>query len=138
MPKRGSGCDKGLVVPRDERLAVRKSLLILAALAALAVAGASSGAPATPVSPLPFVVGATEDQVLGFDDGGAAIYGQMTSHLLGAIRVSVDYEPSDPTTVQQKDQLARAIDAANDKNRRVLLGIQPGHSTDVTSDPNGV
>src|SRR3954452_18150140 len=138
MAKRGSGCDKGLVVPRDERLAVRKSLLIIAAVAALVVAGASSGAPAKPISPLPFVVGATEDQVLGFDDGGSAIYTQMTSHLLGAIRVSVDYEPSQPTTVQQKEQLGRAIDAAKDKNMRVIVGIQPVHSTDVTGDPNGV
>jgi hypothetical protein len=71
---------------------MRKSLLILAAVAALAVAGASSGAPAKPVAPLPFVVGATEDQVLAFDDGGAAVYTSMASHLLGAIRVSVDYE----------------------------------------------
>src|SRR3954469_16354496 len=134
----GSGCDKGLVVPRDERLAVRKSLLIIAAPAALVLAGASSGAPAKPISPLPFVVGATEDQVLGFDDGGAAIYTQMTSHLLGAIRVSVDYEPSEPTTVQQKEQLERAIDTAKDKDMRVILGIQPGHNTDVTGDPNGV
>ena len=62
----------------------------------------------------------------------------MTSHLLGAIRVSVDYEPSQPTTVQQKEQLERAIDAAKDKNMRVILGIQPGHNTDVTGDPNGV
>src|SRR3954453_15296713 len=125
----GSGCDKGLVVPRDERLAVRKSLLIIAALAALVVAGASSGAPAKPTSPLPFVVGATEDQVLGFAGGGAAIYTQMTSPLLGAIRVSVDYEPSEPTTVQQKDQLERAIAAAKDKKGRVLVGVQPGRRT---------
>jgi hypothetical protein len=117
---------------------VRKSLLILAAVAALAVAGASSGAPAKPVAPLPFVVGATEDQVLGFDDGGAAVYTSMTTHLLGAIRVSVDYEPSEPTTVQQKEQLERAIDAANAKDMRVILGVQPGHNTDVTGDPNGV
>src|SRR5881227_2364516 len=129
MPKRGSGCDKGLVVPRDERVDVRKSLLIIAALAALVVAGASSGAQAAPAAPLPFIVGATEDQVLSYDDGGAAIYAQMTSHLLGAIRISVDYEPSQPTAVQQQDQLERAIDAANGK-MRVILGIQPGHSTD--------
>ena len=116
---------------------MRKSLLILAALAALVVAGSTSAAPATSLGPLPFVVGASEDQVLGFDDGGAAIYTQMTSHLLGAIRISVDYEPSEPTTVQQQAQLARAIAAANDKDLRVLLSIQPGHNTDVTGDPNG-
>ena len=51
----------------------------------------------------------------------------MSSHLLGAIRVSVDYEPSQPTTVQQKEQLERAIDAAKDKNMRVIL-VDPAGS----------
>jgi hypothetical protein len=41
------------------------------------------------------------------------VYGQMASHELGAIRMSVDYEPSEPTTVQQLDQLERAITAAD-------------------------
>jgi hypothetical protein len=116
---------------------VRKTLLILAATAALVLAGASQSAPTSRVAPLPFVVGATEDQVLGFDDGGTAIYNQMTSHLLGAIRLSVDYEPAQPTTIQQEDQLERAIDAATAKGLRVMVGIQPGHNTDVTGDPNG-
>jgi hypothetical protein len=116
---------------------VRKSLLIISALAALAVAGSTSAAPQSRLGPLPFVVGATEDQVLGMDDGGASMDAQMTSHLLGAIRMSVDYEPSEPTTVQQQAQLARAIAAANAKDLRVLLSIQPGHHEDVTGDPNG-
>src|SRR6266542_5847817 len=98
--------DKGLVAPRDKGLAVRKSLLILAALAALASVGGSSASPTTAsLGPSAFIVGATEDQTLGFDDGGATLYGQMTSHNLGAIRMSVDYEPSEPTTVQQEGQL---------------------------------
>ena len=137
MPTGVAGSDEGLVAPRDERIAVRKTLLIPAAFAALVVAGGSPAAPDPSKAPLPFVVGATEDQVLGMDDGGTAIYNQMTSHFLGAIRLSVDYEPSQPTTVQQEDQLGRAVDAATDKGLRVMLGIQPGHSTDVTGDPNG-
>jgi hypothetical protein len=132
------GCDKGQGAPRNETIAVRKSLLILAATAALVVAGGSPAAPQPSLAPLPFVVGATEDQVLGYDDGGTAVYNQMTSHLLGAIRLSVGYEPSEPTTLQQRDHLERAIDAANDKGLRVMLGIQPGHNTDVTGDRNGV
>ncbi len=113
-------------------------LLISVVLAALVVVGVASPADATRLGPTDFLVGATEDQPLGFDDGGAVVYGQMTSHSLGAIRLSVDYEPSAPTTVQQLDQLERAIDAANEKGMLVLLSITPGHSTDVTKDPNGV
>jgi len=118
---------------------VRKSLLTLVALAALVSIGASSAAPKpAQLGPTEFVVGATEDQTLGFDDGGAALFGQMTSHNLGAIRMSVDYEPSEPTTVQQEGQLERAIEAADARGLRILLSIAPGHSTDVTGEPNGV
>ena len=117
---------------------MRTSLLTLLALAALALAGGSSAAPAPHLGPLAFLVGATEDVVQGQDDGGAAIYTQMSAHGLGAIRMSVDYESAQATTVQQEAQLARAIKAAHDNGIRVILSIQPGHNTDVTSDPNGV
>jgi hypothetical protein len=131
--------DKGLVAPRDKGLAVRKSLLIPVALAALILVGVSSASRATlSLGPDQFVVGATEDQTLGFDDGGEFVYGQMTSHKLGAIRISVDYEPSDATTVQQEAQLERAIAAAEQRSLRIILSISPGHNTDVTGEPNGV
>jgi hypothetical protein len=132
--------DKGLVAPRDKELAVRFSLLILPALAALALVGGSPAAGPKPdlsLGPTDFVVGASEDQVLGFDDGGAAMDAQMTVRGLAALRMSVDYEPSQPTTIQQEAQLHRAVDAAIVRSFRVLLSISPGHSTDVTSDPNG-
>jgi hypothetical protein len=119
-------------------LPLRKTLLFPVVLAALIVVSVSSASNATRLGPARFVVGATEDQPLGFDDGGAVLYDQMASHRLGAIRLSVDYEPSEPTTVQQLEQLERAITAANEKGMLVLLSITPGHSTDVTSDPNGV
>src|SRR5437879_3379910 len=100
---------KGLVAPRDNGLAVHKSLLILVALGALiSVGGGSAAAPPRTLGPTEFLVGATEDQTLGFDDGGTALYGQMTSRGLGALRMSVDYEPSDPTTIQQQAQLERS------------------------------
>jgi hypothetical protein len=117
---------------------VRKVLLISVVLVALVLVGVSSASPNARLGPALFVVGATEDQQLGFDDGGAVVYDQMVSHRLGAIRMSVDYEPSEPTTVQQEAQLERAITAADQRGRRIILSISPGHSTDVTSDPNGV
>ena len=118
---------------------MHRSVVTLVGLAALLLSGSSSASPkAAQLGPPAFVVGATEDQSLGFDDGGDALFGQMASHKLGAIRMSVDYEPSDPTTVQQQEQLARAIAAANGQRLRVMLSIAPRHSADVTSDPNGV
>ena len=117
---------------------MRRTLLIPVVLAALILVGVSSASPNAQLGPADFVVGATEDQPLGLDDGGAVVYGQMASHELGAIRMSVDYEPSEPTTVQQLDQLERAIAAADERGLRVLLSISPAHPTDVTSDPNGV
>jgi hypothetical protein len=119
---------------------VRKSsLLVLALLAALAlVAGSSASLKSPALGPLSFIVGATEDNALGEDDGGAAQYDQMTSHGLGAIRISVDYESAESTTIQQEAQLERAIRAAVERGVHVMLSIAPGHATDVTSDPNGV
>src|SRR4029453_3576730 len=93
--------DKGLVAPRDKGLVVRKTLLIPVAIASFLLVGASAPPrPPPSLGPEGFVVGATEDQTLGFDDGGELVYGQMTSHLLGAIRISVHYDPCDATRVE--------------------------------------
>src|SRR6058998_1605282 len=48
---------------------------------------------------------------------------QMMTHMLGAIRMSVDYEPSQPTTVQQQAQLERAVTTADGRGLRILLSI---------------
>jgi hypothetical protein len=119
---------------------VRKSSsLILISLAALAlVAGSSASQRSTALGPSSLIVGATEDSALGEEDGGAAQYEQMASFGLGAIRMSVDYEASQPTTIQQQEHLQRAIGAALERGVHVMLSVAPGHSTDVTGDPNGV
>ena len=116
---------------------MHKYPLILIVLAALALAGGSSASSNGARLGLPFIVGASEDQTLGYDDGGAVLYDEMRSHGLGAIRMSVDYEPNDATTIQQREQLERAVASAVDRGVRVLLSISPGHATDVTGDKNG-
>src|SRR5262245_41689422 len=109
-----------------------------AVAALLALTSTSSASNATRLRPAVFVVGETEDQPLGLDYGSAAVYEQMASHKLGAIRMSVSYDPSEPTTVQQRDQLERAVTTADLRGLRVLLSVAPGHSADVTRDPSGV
>ena len=117
--------DKGLVAPRDEELAVLKIRLLLIALVALASVGGSSASPtASPLGPIDFVVGATEDQTLGIDDGGATLYRQMTSHGLGAIRMSVDYQPTAPRR-PSAEGAARARHPGGNRRRR------PRHALDL-------
>jgi len=117
---------------------VRKtSLLIFVALAALALVAGSVASPKSERLGLSFVIGATEDHALGQNDGGAAMYEQMTAYGFSTVRISVDYERSEPTTIQQEEALERAVGAAVNRGVRVLLSIAPGHAADVTSDPDG-
>jgi hypothetical protein len=117
----------------------RPSSLFLSVLIALVLAGVSlastrSGAP----GPQTFVVGATEDQALWSNDGGGAVYDQMQLYGLDAVRMSVGYDPTQPTTIANEAALRRAIAPAVERGVRVLLSIAPDHSTDVTGVPNGV
>jgi hypothetical protein len=110
-----------------------------AALAALALAGGSSATRGAAVlGPPSFVVGATEDLALSRPDGGAVVYDQMRQYGLGAIRMSVDYDPTQPTVVQREGALRRAIVPAVARGIRVFLSIAPEHATDVTGEPDGV
>ena len=117
---------------------MRKTLLIPVVLGALILVGVSSASNATQLGPADFVVGATEDQQLGFDDGGAVVYGQMASHELGAIRCrSTTSRPSRRRSSSWISSSARSR-RADQRGLRVILSISPGHNTDVTRDPNGV
>lgn len=117
---------------------MRKFLSILAASAVLVLAVCSSAAPGVrEVGPPVFAVGATENQPLGHDDGGSALFAEMSSYRLGVVRMSVAYEPAEPTTIQQQAQVERAVRAATERGFRVLLGISPAHNRDVTGDPQG-
>jgi hypothetical protein len=117
----------------------RPTLLFFSVLVAVVLVGVSSASPGSrALGPASFVVGATEDEALWANDGGAAVFDQMQLYGLDAVRMSVDYDPSQPTTIQNEDALRRAIGPATTRGVRVLLSIAPEHSTDVTGAPNGV
>jgi hypothetical protein len=101
------------------------------------VVGSAASAPFVPLGPQAYVLGATDDAALGQADGGAAMYDQMRGYGLGAIRMNVHYDPTQPTTIQQRAALARAIAPAAARGMRVFLSIAPDHATDVTADPDG-
>jgi hypothetical protein len=95
-------------------------------------AGASSASPG--IGSGPFLIGVTEDAAKGQDDGGLQMFTTMLGYGLSVDRMSVDWDPSQPTTVQEQASLARAIDGATKAGVTVLLSIQPEHSTDVTAN----
>jgi hypothetical protein len=108
-------------------------------LGALAFAAGTSASPnASRLGPPTYVVGATEDEALGLDDGGALVYTQMHDYGLGVVRMNVTYDRTQPTTIPQEDALERAIVPAIANGIRVMLSIAPAHNNEVTGDPNGV
>jgi hypothetical protein len=117
----------------------RLSLAGLVLMGALALVAGSSASPSSSrLGPPTYVVGATEDEALGLDDGGALAYAQMHDYGLGVVRMNVTYDRTQPTTIPQEDALQRAIVPAIANGIRVMLSIAPAHSTEVTGDPNGV
>ncbi|MHB8641887.1 MAG: hypothetical protein ACYDA3_03240 [Gaiellaceae bacterium] len=97
---------------------------------ALGAAGASSASPG--IGSGPFSIGVTEDAPKGYDDGGLSMYKTMLGFDLSVDRMSVDWDPTQPTTVLEQASLARAIAAATVGGVKVVLSIQPAHNTDVT------
>jgi hypothetical protein len=70
-------------------------------------------------------IGANDDSAKFADDGGAALFAQMTSLGLKQTVIGVRFVPSDPTTVQDKPQLDRAIASASAAGLRVVLAVYP-------------
>lgn len=102
----------------------------------MALSGARVSSASPGVGSGPFVVGVTEDAALGMDDGGLAMYTQMSGYGLKVIRMSVFWDGSANFT--DKAALARAIPPAIASGHRVLLAIAPadGHNT-AFSAPDG-
>src|SRR5579872_645161 len=112
--------------------AVRKLSHVLLLGACLAAFAAGSSAASPGIGSGPFVIGVTEDAPKGYDDGGAQMFKTMLGYGLTVDRMAVFWDPSAPTTVQEQAALARAIKSATDTGVKVVLSIQPRHSTDIT------
>jgi len=85
--------------------------------------GASIGAAAD--------IGANDDSAKYAEDGGAALYEEMTGLGLRQTIIAVRFRPSDPTVVQDKAALDRAIAAALGSGLRVVLAVYPFPSREL-------
>ncbi|HUG64900.1 MAG TPA: hypothetical protein VMK83_06745 [Gaiellaceae bacterium] len=93
---------------------------ILAVATVLTVAlltGASAGVAAD--------VGANDDSAKHLDDGGAALYGEMSALGLKQTVIGVHFVPSEAVVIQGKPLLDRAIAGAQQAGLRVVLAVYP-------------
>src|SRR6476646_6580392 len=70
-------------------------------------------------------IGANDDSAKFADDGGASTYAAMSGLGLRQTVVGVRFVPSEPTTVQDKPQLDRALASATEAGLHVVLAVYP-------------
>ena len=69
--------------------------------------------------------GVTEDATKYADDGGASLYPKVTALGMETNRMTVHWDPTDPTTIQERGFLDRALPAAARADVRVILAVYP-------------
>ena len=103
----------------------RLAFILAACAAALATAAA---APAT------LRVGVAEDATKYADDGGASLYPKLTALGMETNRMTVHWDPADPTTIQEQGFLDRALPVAARAGVRVMLAVYPSDRYAFTAE----
>src|SRR5439155_3695561 len=107
---------------------LRLTAVFAAALAALSLC-AGAGAE--------LKVGVAEDDAKGADDGGAALFSQLTGVGMTVVRLSVWWDDSQPATITEYAALNRAINAANASGVQIILIVSPFRPDGITTTANG-
>jgi hypothetical protein len=96
------------------KLTVRS--VVVCALVAASTAAVAHGSPR---------FGVAEDATKYADDGGASLYPKLTALGMHTNRMTVHWDPTDPTTIQERGFLDRALPAAARAGVRVILAVYP-------------
>ena len=82
-------------------------------------------------------VGVTEDAGKA-GDGGAAFFAAMTDLGLKVNRVSIPWDPANPTTIQSKAELAAWLPQAQLTNTRIIFAVSPVKASGLTASSGTV
>ena len=82
-------------------------------------------------------VGVTEDAGKSADKG-AAFYAAMTDLGLKANRVSISWDPANPTTIANQGEVTAWLPQAQASGTRVIFAVSPLKATGITASPTGV
>jgi hypothetical protein len=79
--------------------------------------------------------GVAEDMTKYADDGGASLYPRIRDLGMTENRITVRWNPFDPTTIPERSFLDRALPAAAKAGIRIVLDVYPLDPTAFTVDP---
>jgi hypothetical protein len=107
----------------------RPTALLVCLLAALAAAAPAAA---------DLSVGVADDGGTLADDGGAWFVGQMREAGLQENRITIHWDPDQPATIPEKEQIDRYVATATANGIRVVILISPTRARALTSSPNAV
>jgi hypothetical protein len=81
--------------------------------------------------------GVVDDRPVVTADGGAAFFTLMNDVGLKEVRITVQWDPAHPTTIDNQAYLASMLPVATLRGMRVVFSVQPVKARSVTGTPNG-
>ena len=107
-----------------------KSVLVLAAacLTSLALAAPAQA---------DIDAGVVDDRPVVTADGGAAFFALMADVGLKEVRITVQWDPAHPTSIEHQAYLESMLPVATLRGVRVVFSVQPVKARSVTGTPNG-
>jgi hypothetical protein len=81
--------------------------------------------------------GVVDDRPVVTPDGGAAFFALMADVGLKEVRITVQWDPAHPTTIENQLYLQSMVAVATLRGVRVTFSVQPVKSRSVTGTPNG-
>jgi len=108
-------------------------LKLVLALVATAVTSLALAAPAQ----ADLDAGVVDDRPVVTADGGAAFFAVMSDIGLKEVRITVEWDPAHPTTINNQAYLESMLPVATLRGVRVVFSVQPAKARSVTGTPNG-
>jgi hypothetical protein len=102
-------------------------------LLATAVASLALAAPAS----ADLDAGVVDDRAVVTANGGAAFFALMNDVGLKEVRITVQWDPAHPTTIDNQLYLTSMLPVATLRGVRVVFSVQPLKARSVTGTPNG-
>lgn len=82
-------------------------------------------------------VGVVDDRPVGPADGGAAFFALMNDVGLNEIRITVQWDPAQPTTIPHETHIRDMLPVASLRAIRVVFSVQGVKAKSITGTPNG-
>jgi hypothetical protein len=109
---------------------IRVALTLSAVVLTLGITlGATFASPSTPL-----VVGVNEDHPKFQQDAGASMFGELSTIGLTESVISVRWDPADPQTIPDAEQLTAVIAAAKERGVKVVLALYPAKARAIADN----